>query len=252
MALLVLDAKSCYDRIAQPIASLALQRWGLPQTNTIVMFNTIQNKAHYIRTSYGNSSYTYCQGDIPFHGILQGNGAGPAIWVAVSSPLLDRMRVEGCGIQIRSLHSNDASRNIVGFAFVDDCDLLQSLSANEDEDTAIIQKCLDTWVESLRSTGGTLVAEKSNWFKFRFRWENDRWHMDSKLSAHSSQIYMENDMLQREVINQLDVKESVLALGVQFSPSGQMDDQCSLLKSKASIWAEKVRSEERRVGKECW
>ena len=78
------------------------------------------------------------------------------------------MQAEGCGIQIRSLHSTDTSHNIVGFAFADDCDLLQSLSANEGEDTAIFQKCLDTWVESLRSTDGTLVAEKSNWFKFCF------------------------------------------------------------------------------------
>ena len=132
------------------------------------MFNTIKHMSHHIRTSYGNSNNTYCQGAIPFHGILQGNGAGPAIWVAVSSPLLDRMRAEGCGVQIRSLHSNDTSHNIVAFAFVDNCNLLQSLSSNEAEDTAIIQKCLDTWVESLRSTDGTLVAEKSNWFKFCF------------------------------------------------------------------------------------
>ena len=134
---------------------------------------------HYIRTSIGDSSIFYQHRDQTLHGILQGNGAGPAIWVAVSSPLLDPMRDAGCGIQLKTLHGTEPE-HIVGFAFVDDCDLLQGLSDDEEEDIPLIQNCLDTWVLDLRCTGGTLVGEKSNWFKMRFKWENDKWKMIAK------------------------------------------------------------------------
>ena len=69
------------------------------------------------------------------------------------------MRTEGCGLPIVPLKTNNV-KQIVGFAFVDNCDLLQSLSENEEEDIPRVQQCLDTWVEALRSTGGTLVPEK--------------------------------------------------------------------------------------------
>ena len=241
VALLVLDAKSCYDRIAPPIASLALKRWGMAQSNIDMLFNSISNMSHYIRTSYGNSADTYSQQDTPFHGVLQGNGAGPAIWVAVSSPLLDRMRAEGCGLQMSSINKAEV-KQIVGFAFVDDCDLLQSLPDNEDDDLKVIQHSLDTWVESLRSTGGTLVPEKSNWFKMRFVWKRNKWKIrSSERSSTQPELQMINDSGRREAIQQLDANASILALGVQFSPSGQMKDQFQVLKGKASAWAESVR-----------
>lgn len=241
VALLVLDAKSCYDRIAPPIAALALQRWGLSQTCTGLMFQTIQNMSHYIRTAFGNSNDTYGPTNQPFHGVLQGNGAGPAIWVAVSSPLLDKMRHDGFGMKIQPLYEPN-TQNVVGFAFVDDCDLLQSLSDSSPNELEETQRCLDTWVEELRSTGGALVPEKCNWFKLKYYWENDKWHLESKQTPNTQfQLFMTNDTGEREEINQLESLASILALGVQFSPSGQMVDQCQVLTDKAQAWAENVR-----------
>jgi hypothetical protein len=54
----------------------------------------------YVRTSYGDSNRYYSEEGYKFHGILQGNGAGPAIWVMISTPMLDRLRNEGYGIKI--------------------------------------------------------------------------------------------------------------------------------------------------------
>jgi hypothetical protein len=41
----------------------------------------------------GDSYHTYggTDWDIPMHGIGQGNGAGPAIWAAVSTPILNML-----------------------------------------------------------------------------------------------------------------------------------------------------------------
>ena len=90
------DAKSCYDRTVHNFASLCLQRIGAPVEPIVSMFQTIQNLNHYIRTVHGVSdrSFTGAHWASPIHGVGQGNGAGPQIWAAVSTPLLNMLRDE--------------------------------------------------------------------------------------------------------------------------------------------------------------
>ncbi len=94
-AIASVDAQSCYDRIAHPTASLACQRLGVPYTVMQSMFDTIQNMRFYLCTAYGVSTTFYGggvqpDGRIP-QGVCQGNGAGPAIWIAISLVLLQLM-----------------------------------------------------------------------------------------------------------------------------------------------------------------
>lgn len=100
MILVSNDAKSCYDCIVHSIASIAMQRMGLPIQPIRCMLVTIQNMKHYVRTAFGesNSSMTN-ENDLPFQGILQGNGCGPTLWLAVSSPLMEMMRTAGHGVK---------------------------------------------------------------------------------------------------------------------------------------------------------
>jgi len=63
----------------------------------------------------------------PLHGIGQGYGAGPAIWAVVSTPILNlliRMRF-GCEIVDPIKGKHDV---FVGYAFVDDTDIIESKS----------------------------------------------------------------------------------------------------------------------------
>jgi hypothetical protein len=63
------------------------------------------------------------------------HGAGPAICVMISSPMLDRLRKEGFGIEIKL----DDGKTLVipAFAFVDDVDLIQEI---KDHDWTLPQK----------------------------------------------------------------------------------------------------------------
>jgi hypothetical protein len=70
------------------------------------------------------NSYSSKDAAIPFQGILQGNGAGPTIWVLVSTPLLNMMRKADNGAHLLSAIGREAA-HIVGYAFVDDTDLVQ-------------------------------------------------------------------------------------------------------------------------------
>ena len=98
------DAKSCYDQIVHSVASLCMQRCGVQEAPALSMFKCIQQLRHHIRTAYGTSTRWFGGDDqtvIP-HGIGQGNGAGPAIWAVVSTPVLNMLRDEGFGVQFQS------------------------------------------------------------------------------------------------------------------------------------------------------
>ncbi len=145
--LLILDATACYDCISVPFASICLQRQGAPQSVVKIMFDTLANMVHFIRTSFGDSSNFYMKESRTFHGIGQGNGAGPTIWVMVSSPLLQRLRSESLGITLTSSITN-TSKLFTAFTFVDDNDMTQHITDTTNV-TSVAQEALDTWVDSL-------------------------------------------------------------------------------------------------------
>ena len=121
------DAKSCYDRIVHSFASLAMRKWGVPKVVAQTMFGVIASMSHRVQTGYGESSEYYSHPSLePFQGVGQGNGAGPAIWAAVSSPLLEFLDSRGRGIRLQTPLSRETIQ-VSSLAFVDDTDLMSGI-----------------------------------------------------------------------------------------------------------------------------
>jgi hypothetical protein len=68
-----------------------MQRMGVPKCAVKCLFPMLQEAVHYVRMGFGESTKSYGgrMWLVPLHGIGQGNGAGPAIWAVVSTPLLN-------------------------------------------------------------------------------------------------------------------------------------------------------------------
>jgi hypothetical protein len=167
------DAKACYDRISHNCASLSLQRVGAPQQPILSMFQSIQRLEHHVRTIFGESQTFFQQdGRVPLQGVGQGNGAGPQIWALVSTPVLNMLRAQGLGATFTSALSK-LSTTLVGFAFVDDTDLVTSgpMMSLEEVKTRI-QKSLIAWEGGIRATGGAIEPKKSHWYLVDFDWSN--------------------------------------------------------------------------------
>jgi hypothetical protein len=161
------DAKSCYDRIVHSVASLAMQRVGTPVEPIVCMFTTIQNLQHRIRTVYGDSTIGFSGRlfTIPIQGVGQGNGVGPQIWAVVSTPIFDMLRAMGYGAHFEASISQDRL-HFVGFAIVDDADLVQTSEKGSQcfhEVAKKMQDALSAWEGGLKATGGAIVPEKSHW-----------------------------------------------------------------------------------------
>ena len=75
------DAKACYDQVIHSIAIIAMVRAGAPYINTKLVFQTLQQAKHRIRTAYGSLDVQYqsTPGAL-LQGIGQDNGCAPAGW----------------------------------------------------------------------------------------------------------------------------------------------------------------------------
>jgi hypothetical protein len=201
------------------------------------MFKTISKMKRCIRTSYGDSDTFYSEDGITrFHGILQGNGAGPAIWVMISTPMLDRLRAEGFGIKIEL--EDGSSLIIPAFAFVDDVDLIQEL---DNLDNTMPQKIVNCWENSLTSTGGALVPEKCRYTVVKYKWEHNEWTI-IPIKDPNTNITIKGDTGIQQEIEQITNQSGEMALGIKFSPIHSNHDEVIHLEEKGKQWAEYVRT----------
>jgi len=170
------DAKSCYKWIVLLIAALCMCHLGALKSLVLSMLNTIQGMRHHTRTVHRDSTQ-FASRDTraqPVAGIGQGNGAGPAICAAVSSPLFTIMKEDGFLATVICAMSHKSFK-LSGFAFVDDTDLCVLGQSTATQTATRMQESIANWEGLLRTTGGTLVPEKCFWYLIDKEWSNGKW-----------------------------------------------------------------------------
>jgi hypothetical protein len=252
------DAKSCYDRIIHSVASLCFQHQGVPEAPLVCMLSTLQNMTHTIRTAYGDSTRSYggrswatpiqglAWGDMdvgPMSGMGQGNGAAPASWAVISSPILEIMRKRGQCTDFKAFISGEELK-IVGFAFVDDKDLLRASSVGRKtggEVTQEMQQGLDLWEGLLKATGGALVPEKSYWYLIDFKWKDGGWKYATTEETQFELTMKDKDDV-RHILSRLPVNEARRSLGYRAAPDGNRKAQVEYMRSVAVEWRDRLRA----------
>ena len=236
------DAVSCYDRIVLMAAYCSMIKFGITKQAAQSMISTLATMEHYIRTGKGDSVKSYGGKTwvrLP-HGIGQGNGAGPAIWICVSTPLFNALREEGFGMKIRSPLSL-VLLHITGFAFVDDADLVQGQEDLETEEELLhkAQNQLLVWEQLLRTTGGAIEPTKSHWVFVRYEWKHGQWKY--KKGKYKEPLYVRNKQKEYQKLTQLEVHEARETLGVYIAANGNWKEQAIQLTRKAKQWGDKLR-----------
>ena len=207
------------------------------------MFGTIQGITHRVRTHFGVSEATFggIQGQPFLHGVGQGNGAGPAIWAVVSSPLLDLLRSKGFGTKLRTPITNQRC-HIAAYTFVDDtdiCELPESRDTTLEQVAQSMQEALDVWEGGIRATGGALVPSKSHWYLLDFKWKQGQW---AYKKITDKDVYILNPDGVREKLEHLPYWEARRTLGFHIAPDGNNKQQLEVLIQKASDWASSMNS----------
>ena len=236
------DAKSCYDRILHFAIYVSMRRVGVPKSAISSMLGILRGMRHKIRTAYGDSEETYGgEEDDDQHGASQGNGAGPAIWALVSSPLLEILRKNGYGAKLLSPIKKEFF-HLCGFAFVDDTDTVQVMEpgTSTEELIAIAQEELNLWEQLIKATGGALEGEKSDFTIVQWVWKDGK----------ASYMAMQGDKYKMTVVNaegdeeqltQLAPDEARRTLGVWQASDGNEKVQVEKMKEKAVDWSNRIQ-----------
>jgi hypothetical protein len=243
-AICINDMKGCYDRIVHAVAAICMKRLGMQNEPLRMMFYTLQQLRHFVRTAYGCSeSFFDAQqvNSVAIQGIGQGNGAGPQIWAAISSAVLDMMRKQQCGGEFCAPVSGE-NLHLVGYAYVDDTDIITTVNHNDNKLLEEkIQRAIHLWEGSLTAIGGQLEPQKTYWYRINFKWNNGKWkYMAMKDST--AQISMTNEQGEVVPVEQLEVTEARRTLGVRLAPDGNNQEEFKYLKETCDAWADRIRS----------
>ena len=240
------DAKSCYDRIGHSSAGLAMQRCGVPAPLVDSALGPIQRLRHFIRTAYGDSttSFSAAGHEVPVQGIGQGNGAGPAIWAVVSTPIFNAMRQRGYGLFLKSPTSGNTFVFVgYAFAFVDDTDLVVDglhCSASASQVVDRLQASANFWEASLRASGGALSPAKCHWYLIDYRWVHGKWCLVSPDESPAT-VCIRSPSGRIVPIERVAPTEARKTLGVWTAPDGAMTAEFDYLASKVKHWTERIR-----------
>jgi hypothetical protein len=242
-AICVNDMKGCYDRIVHSVASVCMQRLGMDINALRSMFYTLQQLDHCVRTAHGVSDLSFNASEvhpIAIQGIGQGNGAGPQIWAAISTVVLNMLRIQQAGAVFHAPISRRSTR-LAGYAYVDDTDIIAHTHNGGEEVLQHMQYSLDLWSGGLATTGGQLEPSKSFWYNIQFQWNNGMWRYRAKEEVPVS-LTMRNADGTRTVLEQVDVWEGRRTLGVRLAPDGNNQAEFHYLREQCNDWADKIRS----------
>lgn len=140
------------------------------------------------------------------HGVGQGNGAGPAIWAVVSTPLLNMLRNSGVGSFFKSPISGKDIR-FVGYAFVDDTDLIRA----------------------------------ARWYLVNFRWTGGEWKYVSVADSPAS-LWVKDTKGESKLLRRLEPNEAATTLGVDIAADGNNESQFNKMKAASIKWADQIRT----------
>ena len=168
------DATGCYDRILPPLASVHLQALGLHRSiGTFLARLMFQAKRH-VRTGHGVSkqhiSTTKKQ---VLYGIGQGNGGGPAMWIAHLTVMFSALSAVCHGFAMTCVEQ--LSRVFtVGTGYVDNVTLGISIPRDQSQtETKVhrhIKRIGQLWERLLFITGGRLELSKCFWVPITWKW----------------------------------------------------------------------------------
>ena len=241
------DAKSCYNRVAHAIASLAYRRLGVPDPPVSCMLRTIQHMKHHVRTNFGDSKFCMSSDGllVPFQGVLQGNGASPASWVIISSALLNMLRQAGRGGHFLSAISGEHSHS-VAFTYVDDTDLievdLRDTTIGTREVMEHMQEAINLWEGGMKITGGAIVPQKSFVYPIAFEFDSmGQWKYCSKEDIDFN-FTVKDHRDNPCPLTTLSPSEGRCTLGVVLAPDGGNTDAIKYLRKKAETWAAYIKT----------
>jgi hypothetical protein len=119
------DLANCYDAVAHPIASIALQSFKVCKVMMAMMLYVLKTMTWYLKTAFSQSKISFGGAALDSSmGLGQGNGAAPLSFLAVCTLMINEYRNLSHGVMFIGARAQDAF-TLAAVLLVDDSDLFQ-------------------------------------------------------------------------------------------------------------------------------
>ena len=258
------DAKGCYDRIVAPLQSIASRRLGVTRTTSLFFSRFWRVCEHHVKTRHGISKSAYASTSAEIlYGIGQGNGAGPAFWLAtliVMFSVLDEI----CRGMTFSSPVGGGTYKSSGLGYVDDVTLgttakdnpevnndnLGTYSANEESEVhKEISDIGQYWEMMLHTNGGLLELRKCYWVMITWKWIRGEAVMKTASETETELKIKQTEDGREITIPKKDIGDAPRFLGVHIAVDGKWSREVGKWKTEAAVFAKKVK--DARFSKSC-
>jgi hypothetical protein len=160
------DLANCYNAVAHPIASIALQNFKVCKVMVAMMLYVIKTMTWYLKTAFGQSKTSFGGTALdPSMSLGQGDGAAPLGFLAVCTLMINVYRNLGHGVTFIRAWAQDAF-TLAAFLFVDNSNLFHMAigTPSDKEFLQLVQNATNNWTGLVHATGGLLKPQKCFWY----------------------------------------------------------------------------------------
>jgi hypothetical protein len=126
----------------------------------------------FLKTGFGLATQGYRgTSQNPYMGLIQGSGAAPGAWTAISTVMLVAYKSKGYSAFFATAWSG-VVLSIAALLYVDDTDLLHTCPTDimtEYEFFSRVQTATHYWATLLQATGGSLKPKKCYWYLLSYK-----------------------------------------------------------------------------------
>ena len=239
------DLGNCYDAVAHPLASIALQAFMVPLAMVTMSLAVLQTMQFFLRTGYGVSETGYggTAAD-PTFGLGQGNGMAPSGFQTVSTLMTRAYNRLGHSARLTGVWSGIVFV-IAAIIYVDDTDLLLVASSRQQSLTEFFhqaQSAVMDWGLITQATGGYLKPTKCFWYLMAWRWQQGRPILRRAKHLPKFRMVVPQKDGSVSVIPLKDVEEVQETLGVWSCPAGEFGVHVTKKLAEGARWADRLRS----------
>ena len=241
------DAKGCFDRIIAKFASIHTTRLGVPPRWSIFFSIFWKECSHYVRTRYGVSKNSFKAENMKFlHGIGQGNGAGPALWLTHLTVMFEVLSKLTTGYQFKS-PDGETNFESPGTGFVDDVTLGATANQHEERESkeasliTKINRIASCWEKMLHTNGGKLELSKCFWILVAWKWRDGMPVMKTLHDTNADINLIQSESGDAVTITRKSVEESPKVLGCHMAANGSWKCEHDRWKRQSAEFANKIK-----------
>ena len=216
------DATACYDRVLPTLSQICCQRLGLSHIAATFKLLFLREAEYHVKTQHGISDTFFTNALQEIYGVLQGSGAAPAIWLAVTIVLI---------AAYKELYPDPAIPNPLATfdiqklidAFVDDTDLWDILFHQLLTDTQCLRRMqarAQSWEKLLFLTGGQLNLSKCFWYYISWKWTDGLPSLSTIADTPGTISIRPGNSPTFQIIQRVETTAALKTLGLPTSPSG--------------------------------